>query len=74
MKLKYIRLRKHGFVVFTETMKHTDMASKFPSDEVTSAGFVEYANGKAECYGESTSLNMKPAENDSSLLTYMSGL
>jgi len=62
-KAKYVVINKRQVFVFSETAKH----NRFQHNNVTSAGFVSFSgdhNGQvvASTYGESTSLEMKPAQ------------
>ena len=70
MKLKYIRHKTHGLILFTNLIQHREMAMKF-GDEVgvASAGFVATTiNSDGDIYympyGESVSLRCKPRPDD----------
>lgn len=63
-------------VLFMETMEHQKVASAFHKDRVTSAGFfnaivLEDGSLSVACYGESLSLNLKAAKEDSALVKAM---
>jgi hypothetical protein len=70
MEIKYIRIEK-DIIIFPETIVHLDVARSFGRSNVISAGFISFDfNGKGEhdCYGESTSLNLKSLPEDTQLL------
>ena len=68
--MKYINLEYAGYIIFDKTQKHSDMAKKFPNDNVLSAGFIEVAAEEdcIACYGESTSLKKESKPDDSKYL------
>jgi hypothetical protein len=70
MKTKYIMIDDVFPVLFGEYFQHDHVAQRMKDfGEATSAGFVRFAgNGQLHAYGESISLNMKPAEQDSQIL------
>ena len=71
MSMKYIQLDYAGYIIFDKGQKHSDVAKKYPSDTVLSAGFVEiYGEDKEviSCRGESSSLNVKSKEIDSEIM------
>ena len=61
--MKYINFKYAGYVIFEETQNHKDIAKRFPTDEVISAGTIKlYPNGEENplgTFGESTSLLKK---------------
>lgn len=83
MKLKFVVFDEAYPVLFGEYLKHSDVHAKY--HRPTSAGFVylkevETPEGspfctttmtKASCYGESISLNLKPAAGDEFLIERM---
>lgn len=65
--MKYIRHKRLGFVVFNEANIHRDMAYAIgaPGD-IRSAGFCHKdRTGKMVCHGESISLGIPSAPEDS---------
>jgi hypothetical protein len=68
MKVKYIRTKNNGFILFSLLVNHSDMA-RIVHDEVISAGFVafgkdECGNTQFECYGKSVSLDIGSKDDD----------
>ncbi len=45
-------------VIFPRAYYHNDIASRFAPAKVVAAGFVRLSEGKAECYGGSSSLRI----------------
>ena len=65
--MKYIHLEYAGYVIFDKAQKHSDIASKFPKDNVLSAGFVNLnieGEEQVQCHGESTSLRKSVDKED----------
>jgi hypothetical protein len=65
-KPKYIRTSNNCIIVFSGAMNHSDFKHLNP----VSAGFISIGvdkdgNPDCECYGESSSLDMKADEKDS---------
>ena len=63
LKLKYIRVQDKIFM-FPESVGHNEMARRFPTEDVRTAGFVQVAsdgNGGvvATAYGKSESLGLE---------------
>ena len=72
MKVKYIRTKNNGFIMFSLLVNHSDMA-RMIRDEVVSAGFVNFGNDECgniqfECYGKSVSLGLESKDDDSKAL------
>ena len=74
MALKYVRFpgKTIEFVaLIIPSVNHDEVAKLFEYDQgkPISAGMVRIAeDGTIECYGESTTLNLKPAEDDAMLI------
>ena len=74
MKLKYILGENGNFAIFNPVNSHQDMARAFYG-KVTSAGFCyidtcdDKQNTIAQCFGQSTSLDLKSKEEDSETIT-----
>lgn len=68
--MKYIRFRDAGFVVFEQHQQHSDVAKKFPSDEVLSAGQVNLTcePDQIGCYGDSVTLKTSAKDGDTDTL------
>ena len=69
--MKYIRLEYAGYIIFDQSQKHSDVAKKYPTDKVISAGFLNLMiedKDKIQCYGESTSLNKSVEKIDEDML------
>lgn len=69
---KYIKTTQAGFpefIIFSATIKHAEFKHCNP----VSAGFVQFTQSdegvSAVCFGESTTLELKAAPEDSQLLT-----
>ena len=66
-KIKYIRTKDNQIIIFPETLQH----SKFRMFEPISAGFISFGVTDRHpdlcCYGESTSLKLKPMKDDEDL-------
>lgn len=60
-------------VLFAAPLTHKDLANRFGhSYEARSAGFCEFlSDGRVRAFGESTSLNLKPAPGDGPLIEAM---
>lgn len=69
-QMKYINFKYAGFVIFEQSQNHSDIAEKFPMDEVESAGFVSMSldEDQVGCHGDSMTLKTKPAPSDASML------
>jgi 2-methylaconitate cis-trans-isomerase PrpF len=65
MQKKYVVLDHCMPITFYDVVPHDKMKS---CGNITSAGFYMVENGKVHCYGESTSLNMKPCDTDETIL------
>ena len=68
MKLKYVRLQQYDqIIIFPETLQH----STFKNLNPISAGFchVNTSRKMVDCYGESTSLMLSSAKDDTYLAT-----
>lgn len=64
-KMKYIRFKDAGIIIFSEYMAHTDMASRFREDMPISAGFFNVTDADdVHCYGESIGLGLKSDPKD----------
>lgn len=71
MKLKYVVDELGEFAIFSEYVKHSDVANQFRHTEIVGAGFVEIFDGEVTCYGESTSLKIKSrGEKDATLIAH----
>ena len=68
--MKYIRYRKCGIVLFSNIIRHKNMALHFNNgDKIISAGFVGIdLEGNLDCYGASASLEISSLEEDSEIL------
>jgi hypothetical protein len=71
---KYIVFNERKVVVFPALMEHVEMAKRFSEWKPTSAGFVSFGvneEGDVQLsgYGESISLKLKAAPDDTRLLT-----
>lgn len=77
MRCKYIVWSASEYVLFPESMKHSDVARRlFHSRKPESAGFVSFGiNADREvsvvCYGESESLGLKSKPSDSKIIQFM---
>lgn len=86
MGIKYIRLKIVGFILWprvypdpdADPISHKNMSvfvkQKAGNDEILSAGFVQFKNGKAFCSGNSQSLGLGSLEEDSGLLSQQLGM
>lgn len=75
-KSKYIIVTRDELpVVFSELMKHSDVARHMGGEHnVVSAGFCHIVDNRYTCYGESTSLKMKSrGDVDSRILNVLLG-
>lgn len=65
---KYVR-KEYGFIVFPETMQHSDF--KKHNEDVLSAGFcyIDTEKQECKCFGESISLKLKSLPEDSERMT-----
>lgn len=63
-KSKYILHRNGTPVIFSEVLKHSDVARGLfgSTDNIVGAGFCYIQDDKYHCYGESVSLNVKSGE------------
>lgn len=78
-KSKYIIVKQGGIttpVVFGDAAKHSDVARGFMPAVIVGAGFCHInVDGRYDCYGESTSLNIKSnGDADSKLLNTFLGV
>lgn len=76
--IKYIMVDLDTPILFPDHLTHADVAAKFHN--VTSAGFChvggkdECGNPQFVCYGESYSLKLKAAANDSKIMNRTFGM
>lgn len=76
MKHKYVRTQL-GFILWpmTDDVYHSHIGKAFErSGVVISAGFAEVNEGVCWCYGESESLRIKSAKEDTALLAKQLGV
>lgn len=76
MKHKYVRTEL-GFIVWpmTDDVWHSHIGKQFSrSGNIISAGFADIAGGACYCYGESESLRIMSAKEDSALLAKQLGV
>lgn len=66
--MKYIRLKRFGFILFQDTLKHSNVAADYHMEEVVSAGFVYLSDDGPFCTGRSDSLGVESKEGDTPLL------
>jgi hypothetical protein len=65
-KMKYVRLEEYDeIIIFPSIMGH----SAFKRLNPISAGFCYISNNRIDCFGESTSLNLKSNEEDTKIAT-----
>lgn len=72
MSHKYIRTKKYGFVIWprNDDIWHSHIAHVVGGrDQLVSAGFANFVNGVANCYGMSESLKLASDPSDSRALT-----
>lgn len=63
---KYVRLKQYDtIIIFSEVTNHSEFKHMNP----VSAGFCYFSNNKVVCYGESVSLRLKSALEDSEIAT-----
>jgi len=60
-------------IVFLDTWNHNEM-ERMVNEKATSAGFVDVYDDKVKCYGNSISLNLKPAKDDEHWIASALGL
>lgn len=75
LKMKYIRHKKLGFILFEGSLRHDEVAETVGGrDQVVSAGFVFAPVLSLKCLGYSESLQLHAAESDGNdLRSRMSG-
>lgn len=59
--MKYVIIDEVFPIIFSDGMNHNDF--KYHG-KITSAGRICFTDNKVFCFGESTSLKLKPAETD----------
>lgn len=65
LKMKYIRHRKLGFILFEGNVRHDDVAKSLGgASEVVSAGFVFTPGVDLMCMGHSSTLNIGSGPSD----------
>lgn len=65
LKMKYIRHRKLGFILFESTVPHDELAARIGGrEDVLSAGFVFTPAADFRCLGHSGTLNLGAAPSD----------
>lgn len=81
---KYIRHHRLGFILWPKLEDehdfwHSHMATavcggRLARTEIVSAGFVEFKDGAARCYGHSESLRVRSSETDTADLNKQLGI
>ena len=74
-KMKYIRHKKLGFILFEGSVQHAELARSLgATEDVLSAGFVFAPNVSLKCLGHSSTLNLSASPADETdLRTRMAG-
>jgi hypothetical protein len=64
-RMKYIRFKDAGIVIFENQIEHSSMGGMFPNDTPISAGFFNVQDAdEVSLYGKSVSLDLATNESD----------
>tara|TARA_R110000772_G_C13290970_1_gene437980 strand:- start:223 stop:447 length:225 start_codon:yes stop_codon:yes gene_type:complete len=74
--MKYVRHKTKGMFIFPDSQRvwHAHVGKFLGREGLVSAGFVRFVDGIPECYGDSESLTLGGAEDDTQVARNMMGL